>query len=197
MNQDDARFTLSRYSRLRERCIYTRTVLFESGMRAMHAASMRHAIGDVSYPWPGYRVSLPPARLSPVKLGGSSRYKTWAARRYECVEFINGRRANDKSRVRYLYVSRRFSFLFAREGRKRERERTREGREETRAASEGGWECLPSTKVSYRAHRDAARADKSVFVFTLRPSCTLPRTAGGVRDRVYTLLSSSPCVFTS
>lgn len=101
--------------------------------------------------------------------------------RYECLEFINGRRANDKSRVRFVSYPRALS-IRARKGRKGEGEE---------AATR---ERLPSTS-SYRVHRDpASLTNRLPFLHAQRASS---RDGPGIRDRgflkiVCRLLSPPP-----
>lgn len=104
--------------------------------------------------------------------------------RYECLEFINGRRANDKSRVRFVSYPRALS-IRARKGRKGEGEE---------AATR---ERLPSTS-SYRVHRDpASLTNRLPFLHAQRASS---RDGPGIRDRgflkiVCRLLSPPPSHF--
>lgn len=63
----------------------------------------------------------------PVEPRGLWHTTTRAARRYECVEFINGRRANDKSRVRYVSRRHRCSSPFARKMRTKGERRGKPG----------------------------------------------------------------------
>lgn len=90
-----------------------------------------------------------------------------ASWRYECLEFINGCRANDKSRVRFVSYPRALS-IQARKGRKEER-----GYAATR-------ERLPSTS-SYRVHRDpASLTNRLPFLHAQRASS---QDGPGIRDR--------------
>lgn len=103
----------------------------------------------------GYRVSLDCASRCTVVYDAAP----W---RYECLEFINGRRANDKSRVRS--VSPRGPFYSRVKG--EERERSHKG-------TSSFDELLPCTSRS-------RLADKSAPVFT-RATRLEPRRTGNTR----------------
>lgn len=90
-----------------------------------------------------------------------------ASWRYECLEFINGCRANDKSRVRFVSYPRALS-IQARKGRKEER------------GYAATTERLPSTS-SYRVHRDpASLTNRLPFLHAQRASS---QDGQGIRDR--------------
>lgn len=130
----------------------------------------------------GTRVSYR-GRVSCVPGAGKAAvYVQGASWRYERLEFINGRRANDKSRV--CLVSRR-GFLFARKGHVERRGR-KEGTEGFAEEGPGNRtssfedELLPCTSRSYLA-------DKSAPVFT---RATRLRDDPGIRDRGFLKIRS-------